>query len=108
MILKLRETWISVQKAETMLFRAAALPKISQYRKLLEDFGLENGLLGLLIRMINGFNPDNLTPQDYLIRYPYSSVEAIKAGMEQLVESGHILLNKTVNYAATEHAKQGV
>lgn len=104
----LREAWTSVQRAETLLFRAAALPRMAQYRKLLEEMNLETRSLSLLIRTVNGFDPNDISPQDYLNRYPFSSVASIKAGLELLVESGHMMRNELGNYAATELAKQCV
>jgi hypothetical protein len=104
----LRDTWMAVQRAETLLFRAAALPKMEQYRKILAEMDLESASLSLLLRSVNGFDPDNLSPQDYLSRYPFSSLEAIRAGFELLVESGHMISNEIGNDAATEIAKQSV
>jgi len=104
----LRDVWTSVQRAETLLFRAAALPKMEQYRKLLEGMNLESGPLSLLLRTVNGFDPNDISPQEYLNRYPFSSVVAIKAGLKRLVESGHMFENEAGNYAATDLARQKV
>jgi hypothetical protein len=103
---RLRDTWTSLQRAETLLFQAAALPKMPQYRVLLDELYRESNSLNLLIRMVNGFDPENLSAQDYLTRYPFSSVEAIRAGLELLTKSGHMIKNEAGNYAATELGKQ--
>lgn len=105
---KLRETWVSVQRAETLLFQAAVLPNIQHYRRLMEGMDIEGDSLNLLLRIINGFDPENLSPQDYLTRYPFSSVDAIKASLECLVESGYLVGNGTENYSATKFAKKSV
>ncbi len=105
---KLRDVWTTLQKAETMLFRAAAMQNMEQFRSLYEGVSLEEPSRGYLIRMLCGFDPQNLSARDYQVRYPFSSVEAIQAELETLVASGHAEVKGTDHYAATEPGVQMV
>jgi hypothetical protein len=49
---------------------------------------LDRAAKALLTRMASGFDPQNLRARDYFMRYPFSSIEAIEAGLEHLVEGG--------------------
>ncbi len=105
---RLRDAWTPVQRAETLLFQAAALLNMAQYRKLIAEIGLEGESLYLLLRIVRCFDPDQLSPQDYLTRYPFSSVNAIRRGLDRLVESGYMSRNRADSFAATELARQRI
>lgn len=102
------DTWTSVQRAETLLFRAAAHQNLPQFRNLFDGFDIDGDARGLLIRMGCGFNPQHLAPEDYLIRYPFSSVEAIRAGLDRVVESDHALKKGDGNYALNERGENAI
>jgi len=83
-----RETWTELQRAETLLFHAAAVRHPRAFRALFDGFEVEGAARNLLIRAGSGFPANALRPEDYLGRYPFSSVGAIRAVFEELVESG--------------------
>jgi hypothetical protein len=83
-----RETWTELQRAETLLFRAAVVRHPKAVRGLFDGFEVEGAARNLLIRAGSGFPANALRPEDYLGRYPFSSVGAIRAVFEELVESG--------------------
>jgi hypothetical protein len=83
-----RETWTELQRAETLLFRAAAVRRPDAFHALFDGFEVEGAARNLLIRAGSGFPADALRPADYLARYPFSTVGAIRALLEELVESG--------------------
>lgn len=83
-----RETWTELQRAETLLFRAAAALHPKAFRALFDGFEVEGAARNLLIRAGSGFPANALRPEDYLGRYPFSSVGAIRAVFEELVEAG--------------------
>ncbi|MFX1474971.1 MAG: hypothetical protein ACFFCO_05825 [Promethearchaeota archaeon] len=97
----MRETWIQLQRAETLLFGAAVMPQMNRYRKILAGFKLEANLAGWLIRLVNGFNPNHITAQDYLQRYPFSSLDAIRDILNQLTDRGHLQSKSKGVYMAT-------
>ena len=83
-----RETWTELQRAETLLFRAAAVRQPRAFRALFDGFEVDGAARNLLIRAGSGFPANALRPEDYFGRYPFSSVGAIRAVFEELVESG--------------------
>jgi len=83
-----RETWTELQRAETLLFHAAAVCHRNGMRALFDGFEVDGPPRDLLIRAGCGFPPDALQPEDYLARYPFSSVDGIRGLLEKLVEAG--------------------
>lgn len=96
------DTWTPLQRAETLLVRAAAHQNPALRTRLFDEFELDGTARQLLVRMACGFDPDHLRPGDYLVRYPFSSVEAIRAGLEHLVEFGVAAPRGDNGYAVTE------
>lgn len=84
----LQETWIQVQRAETLLIQTAAYANREQYRAIFANVSLKRDPLQLLLRTTYGCNLNGFQPEDYLARYPYSSVAAIQAALEELVAAG--------------------
>ncbi len=106
--LNLVDIWTSVQRAETLLFRAAAYQNLPQFRKLFDGCEIDGDARALLVRMGCGFDPQNLVPEDYLVRYPFSSVEAIRAGLDQVVEGDHALRKEDGNYALNARGENAI
>jgi hypothetical protein len=102
MIPALKDVWPSIQKAETLLVQAGARQNPSMVRKYFEEFDLDEKAQSLLVRMACGFNPEKLCAADYFIRYPFSSVEAIQAGLGHLVECKLAVAKGDGYYALTE------
>jgi hypothetical protein len=98
---KLRDSWTSVQRAETLLVQAAVHQNPTLRTRLFDEFELDETARQLLVRMTCGFDPQNLRARDYLVRYPFSSVEAIESGLEHLVECDVAVTRGDGNYAAT-------
>jgi hypothetical protein len=104
----LRGVWTSVQRAETLLIQAAAHQNPVLRTQLFDGFDLDGKARQLLARMACGFDPQNLTARDYLVRYPFSSVEAIETGLDHLVESGVAVAKGAGRYAVTELGERAV
>ncbi len=83
-----REIWTELQRAETLLFHAAAFRHPKALRALFDGFEVGGPARNLLIRAGSGFPANALRAEDYFARYPFSSVEGIRAVFEELVESG--------------------
>jgi hypothetical protein len=96
------DAWTYVQRAETLLIRAAAHQNPGLRAQLFDEFELDEAARALLVRMACGFDPQNLRARDYLVRYPFSSLEAIQSGLEHLVECGVAVAKGDGNYAVTE------
>jgi DNA-binding PadR family transcriptional regulator len=99
---RLRDVWTSVQRAETLLIQAAVHQNPVLRTQLYDGFDLDETARQLLARMACGFDPQNLTARDYLVRHPFSSVEAIQAGLDHLVEGGVAAAKGEGRYAVTE------
>lgn len=99
----LEETWIQVQRAETLLVQSAVYSNLQQYRAILADVPLERDLLQLLVRTTYGLNRNGFHPEDYQVRYPYSSVSAIQEALEALVAAGY--MNKLGDHVFAPNAR---
>ena len=97
-----RETWTELQRAETLLFHAAAVCHPDGMRALFDGFDLDGPSRNLLIRAGCGFPPDALRPEDYLARYPFSNIEGIQGLFEELVEIGVARESDDDGFALTE------
>jgi hypothetical protein len=96
------DTWTPIQRAETLLVRAAAHQNPALRSRLFDEFELDGTARQLLVRMACGFDPNNLRAGDYLLRYPFSSVEAIRAGLDHLVGFEVAVPKSDGGYAVTE------
>ncbi len=99
---RLRDTWISVQRAETLLVHAATRQNPTALRDFSAQFDLDGKARALLSRMACGFDPQHLTAADYLVRYPFSSILTIQAGLDRLVEYNVTVAQGDGIYAVTE------
>lgn len=104
----LAHTWTSVQRAETLLIQAAVSQNPVLRTQLFDGFDLDETARQLLARMACGFDPQNITARDYLVRYPFSSVEAIQAGLDHLVECGVAVAKGEGTYTVTELGERAV
>ena len=102
----LHETWMQVQRAETLLVQTAAYTFQEQYRNILADVPLERDSLRLLLRTTYGLNQNGFRPEDYLVRYPFSSTAAIRAGLEKLIYAGYMVKTGDNLFAPNEAGKQ--
>ncbi len=97
-----RETWTELQRAETLLFHAAAVRHPAAMRALFDGFEVEGPARNLLIRAGSGFPANALRAADYLARYPFSSIGAIRTVLDQLVDLGLASSRDSSDYALTE------
>ncbi|MBU1049100.1 hypothetical protein KKG90_03635 [Candidatus Bipolaricaulota bacterium] len=104
----LRETWISVQKAETSLVQAGARLCAKDSPGLCDGLELNPALRPILIRFASGFNPALIRADDYLRRYPFSKLNAIDAQLKALSEAGMLVLVEFQTYALTEQGVHSV
>jgi hypothetical protein len=102
------QAWISIQRAETLLIRAAAHQNPTMRAQLFKGSELDASARQLVVRMACGFDPGHLTAADYLVRYPFSAIEAIQAGLEQLVGYSVVSANGNGTYAVTGLGEQVV
>ncbi len=103
---RLHETWTQVQRAETLLVQTAAFSNRQQYRSILADVSLERTSLRFLLRTSYGLNQNGFRPEDYLVRYPYSSAAAIRAELEKLVAAGYAVKTGDNVFAPNAAGKQ--
>jgi hypothetical protein len=104
----LAHTWTTIQRAETLLIRAAVHQNPILRTQLFDGFDLDGTARQLLARMACGFDPQNLTAGDYLVRYPFSSVETLQAGLDHLVDCGVVVAHGEGRYAVTELGERAV
>jgi hypothetical protein len=102
----LHETWTQVQRAETSLVLTSAYSNRQRHRNILADVPLDRESLTLLIRTAFALNQNGFRPQDYLVRYPFSSVAAIRAGLEKLVEAGYVAQTGDNDFAPNDAGKR--
>ncbi len=105
---KLRDAWTSVHRAESLLVQAAVHQNPTLRSKLFEGLELDLAAKALLVRMVHGFDSQNLRARDYVLRYPFSSVEAVQAGIEHLVQSGVAVAKGAGVYAITELGERAI
>jgi len=105
---KLKDAWTSTQQAESLLFRAAAYSNLDRFRKLFDGFEIEGEARGYLIRMGCGLDYQNLVPGNYLRRYPFSSVEAIRKSLDQIVACAYAVKKDDGSYALNARGEQAV
>ncbi len=102
---KLKDVWTNIQKTETLMMQTARKHSPSVIAEYFKEFGLERKTLSLLIRMACGFDPDRLSAADYFVRYPFSSVEAIQAGLDDMVACDLAVAKGDGAFALTELGK---
>ena len=101
-----RDVWTNVQKAESLLVGAAVTLNPTTLRDYFGQFEVDIDLLGLADRMVCGFDPDHFSSQDYLVRYPFSSLPAIDHHVAQLVDVGFAVYNDDNTVRFTEKARE--
>ena len=79
-----RETWIELQKAETLLVHAGRSRFPALARRLSDDFPVEGHDRVYLSRLFSGFDPTHITADVYCVRYPFSTVSAVKEVLDRL------------------------
>ena len=82
------ELWSEMHRAETLLLLTSRSLNKERADKIFEDVHLERPLLILLIRMTSSLDPEQFSAQDYLIRYPFSSVTGIQEALDELINLG--------------------
>ena len=97
-----RKTWTELQRAETLLFHAAAVRHGEGMRALFDGSEVHGPSRNLLIRAGCGFPPNALRSEDYLVRYPFSSAEGIRSLFAELVEAGVARESEEAGFALTE------
>jgi hypothetical protein len=102
------QAWTSFQRTETLLIKAAAQQNPAMRASLFEGSDLDVSARQLFVRMACGFDPGHLSAADYLQRYPFSSIEAIQAGLGHLAEYNVVSANGDGAYAVTGLGEQVV
>jgi len=102
-----RQLWTDLQMAETLLFQAAAVTHREGMRTLFDGIDVEGPCRDLMIRAGSGFPTEGFRPEDYVVRYPFSNAEAIRAILEELVELGFATLEAGA-YAWTDRGIDAV
>jgi len=103
--LDLREVWGSVQKAETMLVVTGMKLRPKDGPDLREGLDMPAALRPIFSRTVYGFDPRGIRAVDYRVRYPYSSLGAIEAQLQELVDAGVFSGPVDGAYAVTESAE---
>lgn len=85
---ELRETWAAAQKAETVLATTGVRRRPKGAPGLREGLEMLAALGPLVSRAVCGFDSRETRTADYLVRYPFSSSEAIDRRCEERVVQG--------------------
>jgi hypothetical protein len=102
---ELRRTWVAVQKAETMLVTAGVRLRPKDAPDLREGLEMDRALRPLFSRAVYGFNPRVIRAADYLVRYPFSTADAIERQLHALVDAGVFTGPHGDAYAVTDKAE---
>ena len=102
---ELRETWVAVQKAETMLVTTGVRLRPKDAPDLREGLEIAPDLRQVFARTVYGFDPKRIRAEDYLVRYPFSGVGAIEQQLRALVEAGVFTGPHGDAYAVTDEAE---
>ena len=102
---ELRSTWVAVQKAETMLVTTGVRLRPKDAPSLREGPEIAPELRQVFARAVYGFNPREIRAADYLVRYPFSSVNAIERQFRALVDAGVFAGPHGDAYAVTDEAE---
>jgi len=102
---ELRETWVAVQKAETMLVMTGVRLRPKDAPSLRGGLEIAPELQQVFARTVYGFDPKRIRAQDYLVRYPFSSVNAIERQLRALVDAGVFTGPHCDAYAVTDEAE---
>jgi len=96
------ELWPQLQRVETMLIHAGRRRRPEQVGHLMDGCPANGADRVYLTRFFSGFDPANIRSIDYLVRYPFSSLEEIGAVLERLREAG-LVTSSGDAYAMTSH-----
>ena len=83
-----RGIWTELQRGETLLIHATLVSQPERWRALFDGLNVDGPARALLIRVGSGFPADAIRPEEYLARYPFADIEAIRAGLGDLVRLG--------------------
>lgn len=86
----LRQTWIELQKAETLLVHAGRSGFPDLARRLSDDFPVEGADRVYMSRFFSGFDPRCITADAYCIRYPFSTPSAVEEVLDRLCGTGFV------------------
>ena len=102
---ELRETWVAVQKAETRLVETGVRLRPKDAPSLREGLEIAPDLRQVFARAVYGFDSRKIRAADYLIRYPFSSADAIEEQLRTLVEADVFTGPHGDAYAVTDEAE---
>jgi len=105
MIEQLRETWNAVRKAEARLVQTGVRLRPKDAPDLREGLQIAPDLQQVFARTVYGFDPKRIRAQDYLVRYPFSSVNVIELQLRALVDAGVFTGPHGDAYAVTDEAE---
>ena len=100
------DIYTKLQRAETLLVQSSYRLNPDLPRKHIEQYGLDEVGESLLVRMASGLNPGWITPQDYLMRYPFSDLGLIRAGLDHMVRQGWMRKIVADNYGLTHLGRE--
>jgi len=83
-----RETWPQLQRVETLLVHAGQRQRREQARHLMDGCPVNGVDRVYLTRFVSGFDRSGIRAADYLVRYPFSSLEEIDAALGRLCDVG--------------------
>ena len=103
--MNLHDVWASLQKAETMLVTTGMRLRPKDGPDLREGLDMPAALRPIFSRTVYSFDPRQIRASDYLIRYPFSTAEAIERQLKELVAIGILTGPEDGAYAVTEEAE---
>jgi hypothetical protein len=85
-----RQTWIEIQKAETLLVHAGRSGFPEAAKRLSDDFPVEGADRVYLSRFFSGFDLSCITADAYCVRYPFSTPSAVEEVLDRLCGTGFL------------------
>jgi hypothetical protein len=103
---KLRDIWVSLQKAETMLVQTAVQLRPRGEPVVSVGPDLDPALRPLFARSAHCFDTQRIRAVDYLSRFPFSSIDAIEGQLRSLVRADVLTGPHGDAYALTDEAER--
>ncbi len=102
---ELRETWVAVQKAETMMVTTGLRLRPKDEPIVSGGPEIDRALRPLFARSAQCFDPRRIRAADYLTRYPFSGVDAIERQLRALVDASVLTGPHGGAFAVTDEAE---
>ncbi|UCF09344.1 MAG: hypothetical protein JSW65_04585 [Candidatus Bipolaricaulota bacterium] len=103
---RLRQAWVSVQKAETKLVLTGV--KLHPQEPIPPEarLDIDPSVRQVFARAASCFDPKEIRARDYLVRFPFSTVRAVERQLDALVTAGALTGLRKGKYALTAQGER--